>query len=330
MIKTPSSLTVGRKQKLWIKILAFVAIAALVYLQPRIEAWLKNRNGEAQRPTATNSRENKADTSTNSANSSDAARPEQASSDGSSDSEASTRAVDESEKTASVDRADSRTQPIELATGNEKSRVETPKTRASDSAVAAEANKTQGQRPSEKSTNSKSAGNASSVVKLDRPSTKTRETGSSQEKNNPPPKANSTDTQTELGVLTEIRRNIYESTAGLLYVPGSADGHRLDHVMKHAADDLDKKIHGVFDGDGDRDLILAVIDEAYLKAKKGGADVRSELQNGRRVYTVNLRRRIGQVGGEEGDRKGNPECRYLRIVLENENEVVSAYPTKSF
>jgi hypothetical protein len=67
-----------------------------------------------------------------------------------------------------------------------------------------------------------------------------------------------------------------------------------------------------------------------MKAKKGDSDVRSEKQNGRRVYTVNLRRRIGQVGGSEGERQGHPDCRFVRIVLENENEVISAYPSKSF
>jgi hypothetical protein len=98
--------------------------------------------------------------------------------------------------------------------------------------------------------------------------------------------------------------------------------------MQHAKDNPSKPVHGVFDGD--RDEILAVIDEAFMKTKKGGSDVRSEKQNGRRVYTVNLRRRIGQVGGSEGERQGHPDCRFVRIVLENENEVISAYPSKSF
>ncbi len=131
-----------------------------------------------------------------------------------------------------------------------------------------------------------------------------------------------------LGQLTEVGNNVFESTAGLIYRSGSQDGHRLKHVMQHAKDNPAKKIHGVFDGD--RDQILAVIDEAFQMATKGDSDVRSEQQNHRRVYTVNLRRRIGQVGGEDGKRQGNPECRYLRLVLENDNEVVSAYPTRTF
>ena len=136
------------------------------------------------------------------------------------------------------------------------------------------------------------------------------------------------DAEPVLGELREIRKNVFESTAGLRYVPGSADNHRLRHVMQHAKDDTTKPIHGVFEGD--RDQILAAIDEAYQKAKKGGRDVHSEEQNDRLVFTVNLGRKIGYMGGSEGKRTGNPECRYVRIVLEDGNVVISAYPKKSF
>ena len=130
------------------------------------------------------------------------------------------------------------------------------------------------------------------------------------------------------GKLREIRNNVFESTSGLRYMPGSADNHRLRHVMQHAKDDTSKVIHGVFEGNLDQ--ILAVIDEAYEKAQKGGRDVRSEEQNDRLVYTVNLWRKIGYTGGSEGKRKGNPECHYLRIILEDINVVITAYPTQSF
>lgn len=131
-----------------------------------------------------------------------------------------------------------------------------------------------------------------------------------------------------LGELREIRNNVFESTAGLRYVPGSADGHRLKHVMQHAKDDLTKPKHGVFEGD--RDQILAIIDEAYEKAKKGGKDVRNSEEGARTVYIVNLGRKIGYVGGSSGERSGNPDCRYVQLVLEDGNVVVTAYPTKSF
>jgi hypothetical protein len=128
--------------------------------------------------------------------------------------------------------------------------------------------------------------------------------------------------------LGELRNNVFESTAGLRYVPGSADSHRLRHVMQHAKDDLSKPKHGVFEGD--RDQILAVIDEAFEKTKKGGKDVRKSDQGERTVYIVNLGRKIGYVGGSSGERSGNPDCRYLQLVLEDDNVVITAYPTKSF
>ena len=132
----------------------------------------------------------------------------------------------------------------------------------------------------------------------------------------------------KLGQLRDVGKDIFESSAGLRYLPGSADGHRLKHVMKHAADDPKKKIHGVFEGD--RDTILAVIDEAWIQAKKSGPDVRRQSQNDRTVVTANLKRRIGYVGGSDGAAKKNPECRFLRLVLERQNDVVTAYPTQSF
>lgn len=119
----------------------------------------------------------------------------------------------------------------------------------------------------------------------------------------------------------------FRSTAGLMYVRGSQDGHRLKHVLKHAEDNLDKPIHGVFQGD--RDQILAWIDIAYTKGKQGGKGVRVEKQGGRVVYTVDLGEKIGVVGGQVGDRKGNPPCRFLRLVVQNGNEVVTAYPSQS-
>lgn len=131
-----------------------------------------------------------------------------------------------------------------------------------------------------------------------------------------------------LGELREIRNNVFESTAGLRYVSGSVDGHRLKHVMKHAKDDLSKPKHGVFEGD--RDQILAVIDEAYEKTKKGGKDVRKSEEGARTVYIVNLGRKIGYVGGSSGERSGNPDCRYVQLVLEDDNVVITAYPTRSF
>ena len=56
-------------------------------------------------------------------------------------------------------------------------------------------------------------------------------------------------------------------------------------------------------------------------------DVRKEEEGERVVFTVNMKRPVGFMGGQEGERRGNPECRFIRIVLENDNEVISAFPT---
>jgi len=130
--------------------------------------------------------------------------------------------------------------------------------------------------------------------------------------------------------LREVDRDVYESAAGLRYRSGSADGHRLKHVMEHAVDNPDKVIHGVFEK-SDQNSVVALIDEAYMKTRvSGNRDVRQKRQGDRTVYTVHLDRRVGYVGGREGSRKGHPECRYIRIVLEDENSVVTAYPMNSF
>jgi hypothetical protein len=126
------------------------------------------------------------------------------------------------------------------------------------------------------------------------------------------------------GKLTEIKPRVFRSTAGLVYEPGSADGHRLDHVLKHAKNDSGKPVHGVFSGN--RDQILALIDTAWLKAGQGGSGVKKTVQNQRLVVTVDMRKSIGYVGGTTGNQRGNPECRLLRIVVEEPDRVVTAYP----
>ncbi len=255
--------TLAQRRKLWGKVLAFVALVAIFYLQPRIQAWLDGRKANAPDIVAGQN----ADQTTSS---------KQSGSHG----------------------------PVVIRDVVEPPVAEVDRSEPRDT-----------ERPPEPS-------NTRIAEQTDSPRTSAAETTSSATK------FPQTESEQPLGKLREIRNNVFESTAGLRYVPGSADSHRLRHVMQHAKDDPSKAVHGVFDGD--RDKILATIDEAYLKALKGGRDVRSEEQNDRLVYTVNLGRKIGYVGGSEGKRQRNPECRYLRIVLEDGNVVISAYPAKSF
>ena len=66
-----------------------------------------------------------------------------------------------------------------------------------------------------------------------------------------------------------------------------------------------------------------------MAGKQGGKGTRVENQGGRTVYTVDLGEKIGFVGGHVGERKRHPDCRYLRLVIQNNNEVVTAYPSQS-
>ncbi len=132
--------------------------------------------------------------------------------------------------------------------------------------------------------------------------------------------------EARLGELREISPRVFESMAGLRYRPGSEAGHRVDHILKHAEDDPDRPgSHGVFDGD--RADILAVIDEAYQKAQRGGRDVKTEREDGRTIHTVNMQKRVGYVGGESGRRRNHPETRHVRLVLEGV-DVITAFPLR--
>lgn len=144
----------------------------------------------------------------------------------------------------------------------------------------------------------------------------------------PPPaeKVSDSKSQPGLGQLRDLGDNVWESAAGLKYGPGSQEKHRLLHVMKHAEDQPDRPgKHGVFDGDGVRKNILALIDEAYLKALAGGKTVNKKKEGTRVVYTVDMKRPIGYVGGRVGNQQGKPKAYRIRIVLEGTN-VITAFP----
>ena len=124
--------------------------------------------------------------------------------------------------------------------------------------------------------------------------------------------------------MTDIGGGVKRSTAGLRYTPGSEEGHRLKHVLRHDNDIPDRPgSHGVFDGDAE--TLLAVIDEAYLLAKQGGPRVKTERQGDRQVHEVDLRRRIGFVGGQVGERRRHPPATRVRLILEGDR-VISAFP----
>lgn len=124
------------------------------------------------------------------------------------------------------------------------------------------------------------------------------------------------------GILKEVAKDRYVSPAGLQYTPGSAEGHRLEHLRRHTKDDPRRGIHGVFDGGMEK--ALQTIDKAYDRAKKGQRTTK-KVDGDRTIYTVDMGGRIGFIGGQEGNRKRNPMARRVQLVLEG-TRVITAYP----
>ena len=139
------------------------------------------------------------------------------------------------------------------------------------------------------------------------------------------PKGKSNDDSEPLyGFLTEVGRNRYESPAGLVYGPGSEEGHRLKHIARHLEDQPDRPgSHGVFNGD--MKAFLAAIDDAYTRAKKGAKGTSKKDDDGSVVYEVTFEKAIGFIGGESGGRKRNPSTKKIRLVVRG-NNVITAFP----
>ena len=128
-----------------------------------------------------------------------------------------------------------------------------------------------------------------------------------------------------LGVLELVSGKTYRTTAGLIYTPGSADGHRLKHVAKHFRDNPDRPIHGVFDGTEQENF--AAIDEAFLIGVTEPRRASIKEEDGRTVYEVDLKRRVGYIGGQSGARDNHPEATGVRLVVEGER-VITAFPVR--
>lgn len=125
------------------------------------------------------------------------------------------------------------------------------------------------------------------------------------------------------GLLREIRADRYISPQGLQYLPGSAEGHRLEHLRRHTEDQPSRPgKHGVFDGG--MEGALATIDDAYQRARKNQRTTK-QVDRDRTIYTVDMGRRIGYVGGRDGNRQRKPMARRVKMVLEG-TQVITAYP----
>lgn len=125
------------------------------------------------------------------------------------------------------------------------------------------------------------------------------------------------------GLLRETSPKRYLSPSGLQYVPGSAEGHRLEHLRRHTEDQPGRPgKHGVFDGG--MEGAIKTIDRAYDKAKKNQRTTKS-VDDGRTIYTVDMGSRVGFIGGREGNQRRKPMARRVKMVLEG-TRVITAYP----
>lgn len=128
----------------------------------------------------------------------------------------------------------------------------------------------------------------------------------------------------EFNFLEEVGRNRFQSPAGLMYVPGSEEGHRLKHLERHLEDQPNRPgSHGVFQGDMEQ--VLHWIDEAYTIAKKGGRGTKKYEDEDSTVFEATLDKTVGFIGGSDGRRKGNPPTKRVRIVVRGSN-VITAFP----
>lgn len=132
------------------------------------------------------------------------------------------------------------------------------------------------------------------------------------------------DSDKEFDYLTPVGRNRFKSPAGLIYGPGSEEGHRLKHIERHLTDQPNRPgSHGVFDGDM-HDFLVA-IDDAYTRAKKKEKGTKMIDEDDSVVYEASFAKPIGFQGGMEGARKKRPKITHLRVVVRGES-VITAFP----
>ena len=190
--------------------------------------------------------------------------------------------------------------------------------------VVVDKSKTPDLRSSEQSTSSsgKSAGNAPIMLPSKDSSSKSGDSKSGGSKKNTS-SGSSDDGELLYGILRDTGSKRYVSPQGLMYTPGSAEGHRLEHLRRHTEDQPNRAgSHGVFDGE--MAGALKTIDRAYDRAKKNQKTTK-KTERGRTIYTVDMGGRVGYVGGRTGKQRRNPMARRVQLVLEG-NRVITAYP----
>ena len=109
---------------------------------------------------------------------------------------------------------------------------------------------------------------------------------------------------------------------------GARGEHRIDHVMRHSRNMADRHAHGVFIGDGDRDTVLKLIDDAWELAEAKSPKAKYEKSKGNDAWTVNMGRKVGYDGGQKGQRNGGKSLNSIKLILAKRNQVITAYPVR--
>lgn len=155
-----------------------------------------------------------------------------------------------------------------------------------------------------------------------------KEIAKAQEKVSTPDSQNENSAQDNVETfLRKLSRNRYQSPAGLVYAPGSDEGHRLKHIERHLIDIPDRPgSHGVFNGN----MIdfLRAIDQTYTRASKREKGTSMKEDDGATVYEANFTSPIGYLGGEAGKRQRNPKLNRMRLVIRDNNAVITAFPIR--
>ena len=128
--------------------------------------------------------------------------------------------------------------------------------------------------------------------------------------------------------LKKVGQDRYESPAGLLYAMGARGEHRIEHVMRHSRDMAGRHAHGVFIGNGDRDTVLKLIDDAWELAEAKSPKAKYEKSKGNDAWTVNMGRKVGFDGGQKGKRNGGKSLNSIKLILAKRNQVITAYPVR--
>jgi hypothetical protein len=121
--------------------------------------------------------------------------------------------------------------------------------------------------------------------------------------------------------LTRNSDGAYTSPGGLTYPTELGYGNRAAHVLDHFEESAEKSSQGVFSIG--KDEVFPMIDQAYARISEDPGGYHAEDQGKRQVYDVPMGRVIGYVGGQEGT---SEQASTLRVVLQEGNQVVTAFP----